>query len=162
MYRFLTLILNTVAATGQECLGAIVAWLGFHIYYLSASRSITATRTDIAQPSGLRSLCWAFSAHGTKDSHHQRAGSLRSSMVGHFAVLTSGVTQHWLCNARRRMEVTLQYNGKQGLLTSSLAFLQHHKDRIVLLTTSRSTEAEIGKYLPPEHMPPHVRKVPSQ
>ena len=35
---------------------------------------------------------------------------------------------------------------------------QHHKDRIVLLTASNSTEAEVRKYLPAEHMPPHLRE----
>ncbi|KAL1520631.1 hypothetical protein AB1Y20_022205 [Prymnesium parvum] len=34
---------------------------------------------------------------------------------------------------------------------------QHHKDRIVLLTTSNSTEAEVSKYMPSEHMPPHLK-----
>jgi len=37
------------------------------------------------------------------------------------------------------------------------AFLpQQHKERIVLLTTSESTAKELTKYMPEEHLPPHI------
>jgi len=34
---------------------------------------------------------------------------------------------------------------------------QHHKDRIVLLTTSYTSAQEVGKYVPQQHMPPHLK-----
>ena len=34
---------------------------------------------------------------------------------------------------------------------------QHHKDRIVLLTTSYTSAEEVGKYVPPQHLPPHLK-----
>jgi hypothetical protein len=33
---------------------------------------------------------------------------------------------------------------------------QHHKDRIVLLTTTQSNAAEVAKYVPAEHIPSHL------
>lgn len=38
----------------------------------------------------------------------------------------------------------------------SMFLPQHHKDRIILLSTSNSTVAEIGKYVPEKHLPPHI------
>ena len=39
------------------------------------------------------------------------------------------------------------------------AFLpQHHKDRIVLLTTSQTNAEEVGRYVPQQHMPPHLKE----
>ena len=35
---------------------------------------------------------------------------------------------------------------------------QHHKDRIVLLTTSYTSAEEVSKYVPPEHMPKHLKE----
>ena len=35
---------------------------------------------------------------------------------------------------------------------------QHHKDRIVLLTTSYTSAEEVGKYVPQEHMPTHLKE----
>jgi len=35
---------------------------------------------------------------------------------------------------------------------------QHHKDRIVLLTTSYTSDDEVSKYVPPAHMPAHLRE----
>jgi hypothetical protein len=35
---------------------------------------------------------------------------------------------------------------------------QHHKDRIVLLTTSHTSAAEVGKYVPHSHMPTHLKE----
>ena len=35
---------------------------------------------------------------------------------------------------------------------------QHHKDRIVLLTTSHTSADEVGKYVPKSHMPTHLRE----
>ena len=35
---------------------------------------------------------------------------------------------------------------------------QHHKERIVLLTTSHTTAAEVGKYVPAQHIPAHLRE----
>ena len=38
------------------------------------------------------------------------------------------------------------------------AFLPaQHKERIVMLTASKTTAAEMSKYMPAEHLPPHVR-----
>ena len=34
---------------------------------------------------------------------------------------------------------------------------QAHKERIVLLSTSKSTREELSKYMPERHMPPHIR-----
>jgi len=34
---------------------------------------------------------------------------------------------------------------------------QQHLDRIVLLTTSYTSAAEVGKYVPEQHMPPHLK-----
>ena len=34
---------------------------------------------------------------------------------------------------------------------------QHHKDRIVLLTTSYTNATEVGKYVPHQHIPAHLR-----
>jgi hypothetical protein len=35
---------------------------------------------------------------------------------------------------------------------------QHHKDRIVLLTTSKTSAEEIGKYVPEKYLPPHLKE----
>ena len=35
---------------------------------------------------------------------------------------------------------------------------QHHKDRIVLLTTATTSAAEVGKYVPEQHIPTHLRE----
>jgi len=35
---------------------------------------------------------------------------------------------------------------------------QHHKDRIVLLSTSYTSAEEVSKYVPEAHMPPHLRE----
>ena len=35
---------------------------------------------------------------------------------------------------------------------------QHHKDRIVLLTTSATSAEEVSKYVPGEHLPPHLKE----
>lgn len=35
---------------------------------------------------------------------------------------------------------------------------QHHKDRVVLLTTAHTNAAEVGKYVPAEHIPLHLRE----
>ena len=44
-------------------------------------------------------------------------------------------------------------------LAPTASFLpQHHKDRIVLLTTSYTSAEEVGKYVPPAHMPPHLQQ----
>ena len=34
---------------------------------------------------------------------------------------------------------------------------EQHKERIVLLSSSRTTRAELTKYMPDEHIPPHVQ-----
>jgi len=39
----------------------------------------------------------------------------------------------------------------------SMLLPQAHKDRIVLLSTSKSTAEELSKYMPQEHLPPHIR-----
>lgn len=35
---------------------------------------------------------------------------------------------------------------------------QHHQDRIVLLSTSYTSAEEVGKYVPPQHLPPHLKE----
>ena len=39
----------------------------------------------------------------------------------------------------------------------SLILPEQHKERIVLLSTSKTTPAELCKYMPSEHLPPHVK-----
>jgi len=35
---------------------------------------------------------------------------------------------------------------------------KHHQDRIVLLSTSYTSAEEVSKYVPPQHMPPHLKQ----
>ena len=46
--------------------------------------------------------------------------------------------------------------GPAWSLISSL-LPQHHKERIVLLTTGKTTYEEISKYMPSDQMPGHLR-----
>mmetsp|Transcript_19607 Transcript_19607/g.32688 ORF Transcript_19607/g.32688 Transcript_19607/m.32688 type:complete len:322 (+) Transcript_19607:112-1077(+) len=40
----------------------------------------------------------------------------------------------------------------------SMMLPEQHKERIVLLSTSKTTAAELSKYMPEKHLPPHVRE----
>ena len=40
----------------------------------------------------------------------------------------------------------------------SMVLPEQHKQKIVLMTASQTTPAELRKYMPEEHIPPHVRE----